>query len=208
MIHHWKEEIANAITHGIGFLLSIAGLVLLIMRSINADKDALFLVGSIVFGSSMIILYACSTLLHSLPFKRTKRMLTILDHSAIYVLIAGTYTPFLLVSLNGTLGWTLLAIVWLIAILGIIFKSIFADRFNVLSTIGYLIMGWLILFVAGPIFEALHTTGFILLVTGGVLYSTGTIFYFWERLPFNHAIWHLFVLAGNACMFFCVLFFV
>jgi len=208
LVDPWKEEIANAITHGIGFILSIIGLVFLILRSLHEGGSRLSLFSMIVFGSSMIILYLCSTLLHSIPFQKTRRLFTILDHSAIYVLIAGTYTPFLLISLRGTLGWVLFGLVWAIAIAGIIFKAIFADRYNVISTIGYLIMGWLILFAARPIFEALPLTGFILLVVGGIIYSVGTIFYLWERLPFNHAIWHLFVLAGNACMFFCVLFFV
>ncbi len=203
----WKEELANAVTHGIGFLLSIAALVLLILRSIT-HSDSFFLASAIVFGTSMIILYLCSTLLHSIPFKKTKKLFTILDHAAIYILIAGTYTPFLLVTLQGTLGWTLFIIVWSIAVLGVVFKAIFANRFNVISTVGYLVMGWLIIVAIVPIFQALHLGGFILLVTGGVLYSVGTIFYLWERLPFSHAIWHLFVLAGSACMFFCVFFFV
>ena len=201
-----KEEIANAITHGLGTLLSIAGLVILILRTLGSGPLAM--VSVVIFGASMIILYLCSTLLHSLPFKKTKRLFTILDHSAIYILIAGTYTPFLLISLQGALGWTLFGVVWAIAVSGIVFKSIFADRFNVVSTIGYLIMGWIILFAIGPIFHSLALWGFVLLVTGGILYSTGTIFYLWEKLPFNHAIWHMFVMAGSACMFFCILFFV
>jgi len=203
-----KEEIANAITHGIGFLLSIAGLVVLIVRSVATDQSPLYLTSVIIFGASMIMLYLCSTLLHSLPFKRTKRLFTILDHSAIYLLIAGTYTPFLLVTLKGVLGWVLFGIVWTIAISGVVFKAIFVDRFNVISTIGYLVMGWLILAAIGPIYTALPTIGFSLLVAGGLLYSLGTIFYLWEKLTFSHAVWHLFVLGGSACMFFCVLFFV
>jgi len=206
MPQYLKEEIANAITHGIGTLLSVAGLVILILRALG--QGPLAMTSVIVFGSSMILLYLCSTLLHSIHFKKTKRLFTILDHSAIYVLIAGTYTPFLLITLRGAMGWALFGIVWAIAIGGIVFKSIFADRFNVISTIGYLAMGWIILFIIGPIFTTLATWGFVLLLTGGVLYSTGTIFYLWEKLPFNHAIWHLFVMAGSACMFFCILFFV
>ena len=212
----WKEEIANAITHGIGCLLSIVGLIVLITRSLNADRDLTFLISVIIFGSSMILLYLCSTLLHSIHFQKTKRLFTILDHASIYVLIAGTYTPFLLVTLSGRLGWILLAIIWGIAIIGIVFKSIFADRFAGIATLGYLIMGWLVVIVAGPIYEALPTIGFALLVSGGILYSVGTIFFLWEKLPvikkiklpFSHAIWHMFVLGGSTCMFFCVLFFV
>lgn len=206
MPRHLKEEIANAITHGIGMLLSIAGLVTLILRT--SGNGPLAMTSVVIFGSSMIILYLCSTLLHSMPFKKTKRLFTILDHSAIYVLIAGTYTPFLLLTIQGALGWTLLSIIWAIAIGGIVFKSIFANRFNVISTIGYLAMGWMIVFAIGPLLSAMATWGVVLLIGGGVLYSTGTIFYLWEKLPFGHAIWHLFVMAGSACMFFCVLLFV
>lgn len=203
----WKEELANAITHGIGLILSIAALVLLILRTVTHYNSA-FLTSAIVFGTSMIILYLCSTLLHSIPFQKTKKLFTILDHSAIYILIAGTYTPFLLVTLQGTLGWTLFFIIWSIAVLGVVFKAIFANRFNIVSTIGYLAMGWLIIVAIVPIYQSLDLMGFILLVTGGVLYSVGTIFYLWERLPYSHAVWHLFVLAGSSCMFFCVFFFV
>lgn len=198
-----KEEIANAITHGIGFILSISGFILLVMRAITFE-DNLFLICAIIFGVSMILLYLCSTLLHSIHFKKTRKLFTILDHSAIYVLIAGTYTPFLLLVLEDTLGWILFFVVWSIAIGGIVFKSIFVDKYNVVSTIAYLIMGWLIVVAIKPIYHSLGTIGFILLLCGGVFYSLGTIFYLWEKLPFNHAIWHLFVLAGSFFMFVCV----
>lgn len=203
----WKEELANAITHGIGFILSIVALVFLILRAAS-HPDNFFLGSAIIFGISMITLYLCSTLLHSIPFQKTKKLFTILDHSAIYILIAGTYTPLLLVTVQGTLGWTLFVIIWSIAVLGVTFKAIFVDRFNVISTVGYLVMGWLVVIAIVPIYQSLHLAGFILLVGGGVLYSLGTIFYLWERLPYSHAIWHLFVLAGSACMFFCIFFFV
>ena len=211
-----KEEIANSITHGIGFLLSIAGLVFLILRALNDEQDRISLVSFIIFGSSMILLYLCSTLLHSMPFKKTRRLFTILDHSAIYVLIAGTYTPFLLITLRGTLGWVLFGIVWAMAIGGIVFKSIFSDKFSGLATLGYLVMGWMIVFAWGPLYESLDAFGVNLLFAGGLFYSVGTIFYLWEklpflkkiRLPFTHAIWHLFVLSGSTCMFFTVLWFV
>jgi len=213
---NWKEELANAITHGIGFALSIAGLVFLILRRLSYDSDTMALVSVIIYGSSMILLYLCSTLHHSLPFKKTKRLFTILDHSAIYVLIAGTYTPFLLITLRGTLGWVLFFIIWTIAIGGIVFKSIFADRFIVLATLSYIIMGWLIVFVWGPLHANLSNTAIYLLFAGGLSYTLGTIFFGWQRipwikkvkLPFTHAIWHLFVLAGSAFMFFAILFFV
>lgn len=198
-----REEIANAITHGIGFVLSISGFILLLIKALTFN-DNLFLICAIIFGVSMMLLYLCSTLLHSIHFKKTRKLFTILDHSAIYVLIAGTYTPFLLLVLNDTLGWILFCIVWLIAICGIIFKSIFVDKYNVVSTIAYLIMGWLIVVAIKPIYLSLGTVGFVLLLMGGIFYSLGTIFYLWEKLPFNHAIWHLFVLAGSFFMFACV----
>lgn len=214
---NWKEEIPNAITHGIGFGLSIAALVLLITNSMNSyNHDVLALVSVIIFGSSMILLYFCSTLHHSLPFKKTKRLFTILDHSAIYVFIAGTYTPFLLITLRGTLGWVLFCIIWSIAIGGIVFKSIFADRFIVVATLGYLIMGWLIAFAWQPLSQSLDPTAMNMTLIGGVFYSIGTIFFGWTKipglkkikLPYVHAIWHLFVLAGSTCMFFSILLFV
>jgi len=214
---NWKEEMANSITHGIGFGLSIAGLVLLILNSIRTNEhDVLALVSVIVFGSSMILLYLCSTLHHSLPFQKTSRLFTILDHSAIYVFIAGTYTPFLLITLRGVLGWVLFGIIWSIAVGGIIFKSIFADRFITVATLGYLLMGWLIVFAWGPLTTNLSPTALHITIAGGLCYSVGTIFFGWEKIPglkklkfpFVHAVWHLFVLAGSACMFFSILFFV
>jgi len=214
---NWKEELANAITHGIGLGLSIAGLVILILNSIRTyDHDILSLVSVIIFGSSMVLLYLCSTLHHSLPFKKTRRLFTILDHSAIYVFIAGTYTPFLLITLRGTLGWVLFGIIWGIAICGIVFKSIFADRFIVFATLGYLVMGWLIVFAWGPLTTSLAPMAMNITLVGGICYSVGTIFFGWEKIPglkrlkfpFVHAVWHLFVLAGSACMFFSILIFV
>ena len=214
---NWKEEIANSITHGLGFLLSIAGLVFLILNSLTATThDVMALVSVIIYGSSMILLYLCSTLHHSLPFRKTRRLFTILDHSAIYVLIAGTYTPFLLITLRGALGWTLFGVIWAIAIGGIVFKSIFADRFMVLATLGYIGMGWIIVFVWNHLNIYLTGSAIALLMAGGLTYTIGTLFFGWHRipgirkikLPFAHAIWHLFVLGGSAFMFFVVLFFV
>lgn len=214
---NFKEELANSITHGIGFGLSVAGLVMLILNSIRTQAhDVLALVSVIVFGSSMVLLYLCSTLHHSLPFKKTRRLFTILDHSAIYVFIAGTYTPFLLITLRGVLGWVLFGIIWAIAIGGVVFKSIFADRFIVFATLGYLVMGWLIVFAWGPLTENLNSVAMNITLAGGICYSVGTIFFGWEKIPFIkkikfpfvHAVWHLFVLAGSTCMFFSILLFV
>jgi hemolysin III len=207
MSYPLKEEIANAITHGIGALLSIPALIILIGRAVNQD-NSLALMSSIIFGTSMFILYLCSTLMHSIHHPKVRKLFKILDHSAIYILIAGTYTPFLLLTIKGTLGWVLFAIIWTIAIGGVVFKSLFIGRFNVISTICYIIMGWLIVVAIKPLYEGLELAGFLLLVGGGVLYTVGAIFYLWEKLPFNHAIWHVFVLSGSTCMFLCVWLFV
>ncbi|PGZ97451.1 hemolysin D [Bacillus pseudomycoides] len=202
-----KEEIANAVTHGIGAILSIPALVILIIQAANYGT-ASAIVGATIYGVSMFLLYLCSTLLHSIHHPKVEKLLTILDHSAIYLLIAGTYTPFLLVTLRGPLGWTLLAIIWTLAIAGIVFKIFFVRRFIKLSTLFYVIMGWLIIVAIKPLYESLTGHGFSLLLAGGILYSVGAIFFLWEKLPFNHAIWHVFVLGGSAMMFFCVLFYV
>lgn len=201
-----KEEIANAITHGIGVLLSIPALIFLIIFAVNYGSAA-DIVSFSIFGASMLLLYLSSTLLHSIQHKKTKDILEIIDHSAIYVLIAGTYTPFLLGPLKGTLGSTLLIIVWSLAIGGIVFKIFFVKRFIIFSTLVYLLMGWLIIVAIKPLYASLSGPGFSLLLLGGLLYSAGTIFYIWRKIPFHHAIWHSFVLGGSASMFFCILFY-
>ncbi|KXZ18102.1 hemolysin D [Bacillus nakamurai] len=201
-----KEEIANAVTHGIGVLLSIPALIFLIIFAVNYGS-ATDIVSFSIFGASMLLLYLSSTLLHSIQHKKTKDILEIIDHSAIYVLIAGTYTPFLLGPLKGTLGSTLLIIVWSLAIGGIVFKIFFVKRFIIFSTLVYLLMGWLIIIAIKPLYASLSGPGFGLLLLGGLLYSAGTIFYIWRKIPFHHAIWHSFVLGGSASMFFCILFY-
>lgn len=201
-----KEEIANAITHGIGVFLSIPALVFLIIFAANYGSTW-DIVSFTIFGVSMLLLYLSSTLLHSIQHKKTKDILEIIDHSAIYVLIAGTYTPFLLGPLKGTLGFTLLIIVWSLALCGIVFKIFFVKRFIILSTLMYLLMGWLMIIAVKPLYASLTGAGFSLLLLGGLLYSAGTIFYIWRKIPFHHAIWHSFVLGGSAAMFFCVLFY-
>lgn len=202
-----KEEIANAVTHGIGVLLSIPALVFLILFAVRSG-DSLDIVSFSIFGASMLLLYICSTLLHGVQHKKAKYVFEIMDHGAIYVLIAGTYTPFLLGPLRGDLGLTLLIIVWSLAIGGIIFKCFFVRKFILLSTLIYLLMGWLIIVAVKPLYDSLSGPGFGLLLLGGLLYSFGTIFYVWKKIPYHHAIWHGFVLGGSAAMFFCVLFYV
>ncbi|MFE8702122.1 hemolysin III family protein [Cytobacillus sp. FJAT-54145] len=202
-----KEEIANSITHGIGFLLSIPALVILIVFAAKTG-DPWRVVSFTIFGVTMLLLYLFSTLLHSIQHKKAKDFFEIMDHSAIYLLIAGTYTPFVLVSIRGGLGWTLFGIVWGLAVLGVIFKFFFVKKFIVLSTIIYVIMGWLIIIGIKPLYSILGNSGFMLLFVGGILYTLGSVFYVFQKIPYFHAIWHLFVIAGSASMYFCVLFYV
>lgn len=204
--YDWKEELANAITHGIGFLLSIPALVILIIAAAK-NGSAIQIVSFTIFGVTMLLLYLFSTMLHSFKPSKTKNVFAILDHSAIYLLIAGTYTPLALVTLNGALGWTLFGIVWGLAIAGITFKCFLINKFRILSTVFYLLMGWLAMIAIKPIYFNLGGVGFALLLTGGILYSVGAIFYVWRSLKYSHAIWHLFVIAGSACMYFCILFY-
>ncbi len=201
----WKEELWNAITHGIGFIASIPALVVLILAAVQTGS-ALQITTFTIFGSSVIILFLMSTLLHSMP-EKYKNFFAILDHSSIYILIAGTYTPFLLIAVGGTLGITLLCIIWSLAILGVIFKCFFINRFEKLSLIFYIGMGWLIIFAIKPVYLFLGFNGFALLLAGGLLYTIGAIFYAWRSLPYNHTIWHLFVLAGCGAMYACVYFY-
>lgn len=198
----WREELWNAITHGIGFIVSIPALVLLILTGIQ-NGSAMQITTFSIFGASVILLFLMSTLLHSMP-EKYKHFFSILDHSSIYILIAGTYTPFLLIAIGGTLGIVLLSIIWSLAILGVAFKCFFINRFEILSLIFYIGMGWLIIFAVKPIYSYLGFNGFALLLAGGLFYTVGAIFYAWRSLPYNHMIWHLFVLAGCGSMYACV----
>ncbi|NBI28970.1 PAQR family membrane homeostasis protein TrhA [Chengkuizengella marina] len=205
MKYSHKEEIVNAITHGIGALLSIAALVLLIVFS-SLYGSPWHIVSFTIFGSTMVLLYVFSTLLHSFKEGVTKNVFEVLDHSAIYLLIAGTYTPFVLVTLRGPLGWTIFGIIWGLAVIGIVFKVFFVKRFILLSTIFYVLMGWMIVIGIKPLYENMLLNGFIWLVLGGILYTVGTIFYVWRKFPYHHAVWHLFVIAGSVSHFFAVLY--
>jgi hemolysin III len=201
------EELFNSITHGAGILLSIAALVLLIVFSSIYGTTG-HIVSCTIFGVTLILLYTASTLYHSIQKPRVKRIFKIFDHSCIYLLIAGTYTPFLLVTLRGVLGWAMFGIIWLLAVSGVVLKVFFVHRFNIISTIAYVLMGWIIVFAIKPLADSLHYGGLIWLVAGGMAYTLGVVFYAWKRLPFNHAIWHLFVLAGSICHFMAVIFYV
>ncbi|GKU76259.1 hemolysin III family protein [Paenibacillus sp. L3-i20] len=198
------EEIANAITHGIGALLSVAALVLLIVFA-SIKGTALHVVSFTIYGSAMLLLYSASTLVHSFPKGKAKRVFESLDHSFIYVFIAGTYTPILFHIVQGALGWVLFGIVWGVAVVGVIFKSIFPSKYLFTSTILYIAMGWIIVFAWKPLTAHLAPGGLTLLVTGGILYTVGTIFYMWRSFPYHHAVWHLFVLGGSIVHFFVII---
>jgi len=203
------EEIANSITHGIGAVLSIAGLAVLVGFACLRG-NAWHITSCTIFGTTLILLYIASTLYHSIsiPIPRIKGVLKQLDHCAIYLLIAGTYTPFMLVNLRGPWGWSLLGIIWGIATVGIILKTTPYGKRPGISLALYLIMGWIIVIAIKPMLTVLDWGGLMLLVLGGLTYTGGVIFYIWEDLPYNHAIWHLFVLAGSSLHFFAILFYV
>lgn len=201
------EEIANAITHGIGALLSVAGLVLLIIFS-TLYGSVWHIVSFTIFGVTMVFLYTSSTLLHSLPVGKAKNVFEILDHSSIYFFIAGTYTPFLLIVIRGTLGWTLFWIVWAIAIGGTIFKVFFVKRFVLVSTILYVLMGWLIVLAWPTLVFQLSRAGIVMLALGGLLYTFGAIFYVWRFFKFHHMVWHILVLAGTILHYFVIILYV
>lgn len=198
------EERANAITHGLGVVLGIVGLILLLIKADQFNADLLTVASMATYGSSIILLFLASTLYHSITTEKTKRLLKTLDHCAIYLLIAGSYTPFLLVSLRTPLAFGLMGVIWAIALVGIVMKIAFVYRFKRLSLVTYLAMGWLSLIVIYQLAKSVDLGGLILLAAGGVIYSLGVIFYVSKRIPYNHAIWHLFVLAGCACHFFAI----
>lgn len=199
------EELANSVTHGIGLGLSVAGFAALLVLA-TVHGGAWRIVSCAIYGVSLICVYASSTLYHGLRSQRVKHILKVFDHSAIFLLIAGTYTPFLLVNLRGGWGWSLLGIVWGLAAAGIVLKFWFVDRYPILSTGGYVLMGWLALIAVKPLLQAVPTIGLIWLLAGGLMYTVGVAFYAWKRIPYNHVIWHLFVMAGSACHYFAVVY--
>jgi hemolysin III len=201
------EHIANAITHGAGFGLSVACLVLLVVFA-ALRRGAWEVVSCSVYGVTLALLYLASTLYHSIHRPRIRHVLHIIDRAAIYLLIAGTYTPYLLVPLRGALGWSLFGVIWGLAILGIVFQAGFVNRFKVFSIATYLAMGWMVVAVVVPLLKVLPVGGVIWLALGGLFYTLGVGFYVCKQLKFGHAIWHLFVLAASICHFFGILFFV
>ncbi len=199
------EELANSITHGIGLFLGIAVLVLLVVFS-SLRKNTWEVVSCSIYGATFILLYLGSTLYHTARNPRTRKIFKVVDHSAIYLLIAGTYTPYALAPLRGALGWTIFGIIWGCALVGIVFKVFFTGRFKVVSLASYLFMGWLCVVAVKPLYHELNTVGFALFAAGGLCYTVGAIFYAWKSMPWSHAVWHLFVLAGSLCHFFSILF--
>jgi hemolysin III len=201
------EEIANSVTHGFGMLLAIGGLAVLVGYA-SVYGDAWHITACSIFGATLILSYTASTLYHSIPLPAAKRVLKVIDHAAIYLLIAGTYTPFTLVSLRGPWGWSLFGTIWGLALLGVFLKCTMLGRIAGISTLVYLAMGWIVLVAIKPMLSAVAAGGLLLLLAGGLAYSGGVIFYSWKKLPYNHAIWHLFVLGGSLCHYFAILFYV
>ncbi len=199
------EEIANSVSHGVGFLAALVALPVLVIGALPHGAAAV--VGAVIFAVTAAVLYLTSTLYHALAPNRAKRLFQIFDHGAIYLLIAGTYTPFTLGVLRGAWGWTLFGLIWALAITGVVIKSVGGIRFHRLSTALYLAMGWLVLIAAKPLWERVPGWGLFWLVAGGLAYTAGVGFYAADRLRYGHFVWHLFVLAGTACHFVAVLYY-
>jgi len=201
------EEIASSVMHGIGIVLAIVGLTVLVGFAAR-HGNVWHVVGCSTFGAALIVCFTTSTLYHSIQAERIKHTLRVFDHSAIFLLIAGTYTPFMVVNLSGPWGWSLLAVIWTLAVAGIALRLLLKGRLHGLVVATYLAMGWAIVVAIKPMLKHVAMGGLILLAAGGLAYTAGVIFYKWRRLPYNHAIWHAFVMAGAAMHFFAVLFYV
>lgn len=198
------EEIANSVTHGVGLALSIVGAALLFFV-VAPHHNPLWFAADTIYGTTLIVLYAASTFYHALPQPRTKSVFRVLDHAAIYLLIAGTYTPFALLNLRGSWGWVLCGAVWIMAAVGVTFTALIRHRLSRATTAIYVVMGWIGILAAKPAFDHLPAWCIVWLVAGGLVYTTGTLFYAWERLRYSHAIWHVFVLGGSICHYIAVL---
>ena len=200
-----RDDIASAVTHGLGAVLSAAGMGVLIAL-VAQYGNSWRIVSCAVYGTCLLLLYLSSTLYHAFPGPRAKRIFQVIDHSSIYLLIAGTYTPFLLVNLRGGWGWGLFIVIWGLTAAGIVFQTFFAGRFRLLHTLIYLGMGWMVVVAAKPLLGRVPAVGLGLLLAGGLTYSVGVVFYLVRRLPYHHALWHLFVLAGSVLHYLAVLF--
>jgi len=201
------DELANAITHGFGLLLATAGMAALVILSI-VHGSARHIVTCSVYGTTLVFMYAASTVYHGVRAPRVKHVLRVIDHSAIYLLIAGTYTPFALVSIRGGWGWTLFGLVWGLTVVGIVWKAIFIRRFAIVSGIIYVLMGWMVVIAAKPLLERVPPGAIAWLFAGGIAYTAGLIFFAGKRIPHHHAIWHVFVLIGSICHYIAVLLYV
>ncbi|QNQ82356.1 hemolysin III family protein [Lactobacillus sp. PV037] len=201
------DNIFSAITHGVGFGLSVAGLVILIVRAVQTG-GALKIVSFTLYGSSLVLLYLFSTLYHSLVFTRARRVFQIFDHSSIFILIAGSYTPYTLVAIGGAKGWTMWGIIIGLATLGILFYIFNQGKFIILDTILYVLMGWMVIFASADLYPILGRAGFTLLFMGGVAYTVGAVLFTMRRIPFIHVIWHLFVMLGSILMYFSILLYI
>ncbi len=201
------EEIWHAITHGVGFFLSIIALVLLVSFA-TLSADIIAIISASIYGTSLVIMYGSSTLYHAITHRDIKHLFQKFDHSAIYFLIAGTYTPVVLLSVGGSEGWTIFGIEWLIAVVGIFLKFRYPNRFEALSLIAYVVMGWLIMFVIETLKSNIEPMGFYLIVAGGITYTSGIIFYIKDHINYYHAIWHIFVLFGSIFHFFAILLYI
>ncbi len=201
------EELVNSLTHGTGALLSAAGLIVLVALAC-LHGTTLHIVSCTIYGTTLVLLYTASTLYHSVRSPRLKHILKVVDHACIYLLIAGTYTPFTLVTLQGSWGRILFGLIWVLAAAGILFQIFFVYRFKILATVAYVLMGWVAVVAVKPLLEALPAGGFAWILAGGLVYTAGALFYLWKSLPFNHAIWHLFVLGGSTCHYVAVVLYV
>ncbi len=202
-----RHELANSATHGLGLALSVSGCAVLVTLA-ALRGNAWHIVACSIYGGTLVLLYGASTFYHSVRSRRLKRILRIVDHSSIYLLIAGTYTPFTLVLLRGGWGWTLFGLVWGLSLAGILLKVWFVDRLPVVSTLVYVAMGWLVIIAIKPVVAVVPLAAILWLLAGGLFYTAGVGFFAWEKLPYHHAIWHLFVLGGSVCHYFAVLYYV
>ena len=205
-VYHLGEEIANSITHGIGAILSIAALSILVVFA-SQHKDAWRIVSFSIYGATLFLLYLTSTLYHAFTHEKLKKFFRLMDHSCIYLLIAGTYTPPTLIAMRGAWGWTLFGLIWTMAAAGLVFKAFNMGKYQFISVVIYIIMGWLAIIAIKPMLAALPAGMFAWFLGGGLFYTFGVVFYAWEKLPYNHAIWHLFVLGGSITHFFGILFY-
>jgi hemolysin III len=203
--YSFGEEVANSITHGVGWLLSVGGLATLVTFA-AITGGVLRVASCAVFGATLVLLYAASTLYHALPSQRAKHVFRVLDHSAIFVLIAGTYTPLSLVAVGGPWGWSLFGAIWLLAAVGVLLNTIAHGRWRWLSITLYVTMGWLVVIAIRPLVAAVDTGALALVIAGGLAYTLGLAFYGWRRLPYAHAVWHVFVLAGSVLHYLAVFF--